>query len=256
MAPDAAADPSQPHATHLSASHQSNRFQSNEGQSAHCKLSLKNSIGCQWLKRHNQAAHGYLTPSSRSTRGDAMTLHVQLDVAGDNTIVASQTPTNHRHRCCATTAADNSSDRHMKRSATHTHAYTHSNTQRQPAHTTLPAHCRSRCRVLLYSSGTHSDCEMHDHRTPVALARNMDCQQPPHHWHSPTATPWQGTRARTAARRTHTSTTQRCAVTHPSQQDAEQQRTRQHESALTILRYSALTTALETAPAMHAQDAH
>jgi hypothetical protein len=36
MAPDAATDPSQPPATHLSASHITNQIKSNQRQSAHC----------------------------------------------------------------------------------------------------------------------------------------------------------------------------------------------------------------------------
>jgi hypothetical protein len=40
MAPDAAADPSQPPATHRSASHSINQIKTNESQSAHCMLSL------------------------------------------------------------------------------------------------------------------------------------------------------------------------------------------------------------------------
>jgi hypothetical protein len=40
MAPDAAADPSQPTASHLSASHSINQIKPNESQSTHCMLSL------------------------------------------------------------------------------------------------------------------------------------------------------------------------------------------------------------------------
>jgi hypothetical protein len=52
MAPDAAADPSQPPATHRiaaqrSAWHQSNQIKSNESQSAHCMLSLTHNTVCE-----------------------------------------------------------------------------------------------------------------------------------------------------------------------------------------------------------------
>jgi hypothetical protein len=46
MAPDAA-DPSQPPATHLSASHSINQIKSNESQSAHCILSLMHNTVCE-----------------------------------------------------------------------------------------------------------------------------------------------------------------------------------------------------------------
>jgi hypothetical protein len=47
MAPDAAADPSQPPATHRSASHSINQIKSNESQSAHCMLSLTHNTVCE-----------------------------------------------------------------------------------------------------------------------------------------------------------------------------------------------------------------
>ncbi len=60
-------------------------------------------------------------------------MHEQPDVSRDSTTAASQTPA-HRHRCCATTAADSRSDRPMQRSATHSNAATqqHSNTRSLP----------------------------------------------------------------------------------------------------------------------------
>jgi hypothetical protein len=47
MAPDADADPSQPRAMHLSASHSINQIKSNERQSAHCMLSLTHNTVCE-----------------------------------------------------------------------------------------------------------------------------------------------------------------------------------------------------------------
>jgi hypothetical protein len=47
MAPEAAADPSQPPTTHLSAAHNINQVKSNESQSAHCMLSLTHNTVCE-----------------------------------------------------------------------------------------------------------------------------------------------------------------------------------------------------------------
>ncbi len=75
--------------------------------------------------RHTDAR--FAGASIASEGGDATTLHEQLDVSRDSTTAAPQTPA-HRHRCCATTAADSRSDRQMKRSATHIATQQHSNT--------------------------------------------------------------------------------------------------------------------------------
>jgi hypothetical protein len=47
MAPDTAADPSQPPTTHRGASHNINQIKSNESQSAHCMLSLTHNTVCE-----------------------------------------------------------------------------------------------------------------------------------------------------------------------------------------------------------------
>jgi hypothetical protein len=47
MTPDAAAETSQPPATHRSAAHSINQIKSNESQSAHCMLSLTHNTVCE-----------------------------------------------------------------------------------------------------------------------------------------------------------------------------------------------------------------
>jgi hypothetical protein len=116
----------------------------------------------------------------------------------------------------------------------------------------------------------HCDCDMHDHRTRVALVRNMDCQRPTPppttraQYRSPTVTRRQRTRARSAAGHTQTRAINRKEQSHAllrshtsiTARRGAAARTRQREFAIAILRHSTLVTALDTAPAMHTQDAH
>jgi hypothetical protein len=68
MAPDAAADPSQPPATHVSASHSINQIKSNDKpvSTLHAIAHAQHRARVT-PKRRNQTAHRYLTPSSHHT---------------------------------------------------------------------------------------------------------------------------------------------------------------------------------------------
>ncbi len=68
MAPDAAADPSQPPATHVSASHSINQIKSNDKpvSTLHAIAHAQHRARVT-PKRYNQTAHLYLTPSSHHT---------------------------------------------------------------------------------------------------------------------------------------------------------------------------------------------
>ncbi len=100
----------------------------NESREAHtCTTATRRRLTADTQSRHTDAR--FAGASIASEGGDATTLHEQLDVSRDSTTAAPQTPA-HRHRCCATTAADRCSDRPMKHSATHT-ATQHTATQRR-----------------------------------------------------------------------------------------------------------------------------
>jgi hypothetical protein len=135
------------------------------------------------------------------------------------------------------------------------------------AHRTLAARCRSRCRLLHYSSATL--------RLRHARSRDM-CRASAQHGLPATAAATHNTRktplphcnaavthACTQRSETHTheqSTTnnrkQCCAVTHQPQRDAVQQRTRDDTKPQSQYCRKPPVTALETTPAMHAQDTH
>jgi hypothetical protein len=114
----------------------------------------------------------------------------------------------------------------------------------------------------------HCDCDMHDRRASDALVPNTDCQPsppPPPTTHTQHRSPTAITHACTQRSETHkheqsTADTVPRSVVHSHSSHSERRgaatHTRRHKSAIAILRHSTLLTALDTAPAMHAQDAH
>jgi hypothetical protein len=131
-------------------------------------------------------------------------------------------------------------------------------------------HCRSRCRLLhdtsstlqLHHARSQDTCRTSaQHGLPATAAVTNNTCATRHR--SPAATRWQRTRARSAARRTNMSdqpqTQSHAALRSHTAAIARRgaaTHTRQHKSAIAILRYSTVVTALATAPAMHAQGAH
>jgi hypothetical protein len=133
----------------------------------------------------------------------------------------------------------------------HTHHFHHCIAVAVGSHTTVVRHCI---------------CDMQDISTRVALVRRTDCQRPPQpptsHAQRDTAPPHCNaaavTHASTQRSETHVhdqSTTQSHAAlrshTAATAKPGAATRTRQHKSAVAILRYNTLLTALETAPATY-----